>query len=117
MFPTPIAARVSTLQSTAVNQILRDVQQQKAQGKDLISLMRGQPDTPTPHHIIEAAIRSLKTGRTGYPNNQGEPRLRQAVAQKLARDNQIIFDPDHEILITDGATCGIATALAALVQD
>jgi aspartate aminotransferase len=78
--------------------------------------MRGQPDTPTPPHIVEAALEALHRGRTGYPDNQGEPALRAAVAEKLARDNDLSYDPEREVLVTDGATCGVATALAALVQ-
>jgi aspartate/methionine/tyrosine aminotransferase len=78
--------------------------------------MRGQPDTPTPNHIVDAAHKALRDGRTGYPDNQGEPTLRQAVADKLSRENGLNYDPRHEILITDGATCGISVALAALLQ-
>jgi N-succinyldiaminopimelate aminotransferase len=78
--------------------------------------MRGQPDTPTPAAIVEAAQRALSDGRTGYPDNQGEPALRQAVATKLARDNNLTYDPAREVVITDGATCGIAAALAVLIE-
>src|SRR5205807_6465037 len=77
--------------------------------------MRGQPDTPTPAHIVEAACRALRDGRTGYPDNQGEPALREAIAEKLSRDNGLSFDLATEILVTDGATGGISTALAVLV--
>ncbi len=45
----------------------------QAEGRTLVSLMRGQPDTPTPPHIVEAATKALRDGRTGYPDNQGEP--------------------------------------------
>ncbi|MBX6316201.1 MAG: aminotransferase class I/II-fold pyridoxal phosphate-dependent enzyme, partial [Isosphaeraceae bacterium] len=110
-----LAARVAELRPTAVNAVLREVRQLQAQGRDLISLMRGQPDTPTPAHIVEAVQRSLRAGRTGYPDNQGEPGLRRAVAEMLARDRGLSYDPDGEILITDGATLGLCTALAALV--
>ena len=77
--------------------------------------MRGQPDTPTPGHIVEAAIQALRDGRTGYPDNRGEPGLRRAVAEALRRDHGLDYDPDREILVTDGATLGLSTALAALV--
>jgi aspartate/methionine/tyrosine aminotransferase len=77
--------------------------------------MRGQPDTRTPAHIIEAACRALRDGRTGYPDNQGEPALRQAVADKLQREQGLSYDPDREILITDGATLGVCAALGALI--
>jgi aspartate aminotransferase len=111
-----IASRVVELRPTAVNAVLREVRQLQAQGRDLVSLLRGQPDTPTPAHIIEAARRALHEGRTGYPDNQGEPSLRRAIAEKLARDNGLGYDPDREILVTDGATLGIAIALGALID-
>ena len=79
--------------------------------------MRGQPDTPTPPHIIEAACKALRDGRTGYADNQGEPALRRAVAEKLKREQGLSFDPDREILITDGATLGVCAALGALVDQ
>ena len=111
-----IATRVAGLRPTAVNSVLREVRQLDVEGCDLVSLMRGQPDTPTPPHIVEAAARALRDGRTGYPDNQGEPGLRRAVAERLARDHGLVYDPDREILITDGATLGLCTALATLVQ-
>src|SRR5918997_3952962 len=110
-----IATRVTGLRPTAVNSVLREVRQLVAGGCDVVSLMRGQPDTPTPAHIVEAAARALRDGRTGYPDNQGEPGLRRAVAERLARDHGLDYDPDREILITDGATLGLCTALAALI--
>ena len=109
-------AHVSGLRPTAVNAVLQEARQLQAQGRALVSLMRGQPDTPTPPHIVEAAHKALRDGRTGYPDNQGEPGLRRAVADKLARDNGLTYDPDQEILITDGATSGLYTALGALLS-
>ena len=111
-----LADRVSRLRPTAVNRVLQTVRQLEAEGRSLVSLMRGQPDTPTPPHIVEAAIRSMRDGRTGYPDNRGEPALRRAVAEKLRREQGLSYDPDREILITDGATLGLCAALGALVQ-
>src|SRR5213079_1989005 len=71
---------------------------------------------PTAEFIVHAAQRAVRDGRTGYPDNQGEPALRRAVAHKLARDQGLAYDPDTEILVTDGATQGIAMALGVLVQ-
>jgi aspartate/methionine/tyrosine aminotransferase len=98
-----------------VNRVLEEVRSLQAAGRTLVSLMRGQPDTPTPPHIVEAAQKALREGRTGYPDNQGEPSLRRAVAVKLARDNGLAYDPDREVLVTDGATCGLYTALGVLL--
>src|SRR5580693_5939309 len=117
MAHVPFATRVSRLRPTAVNRVLQEVRQFQATGRPLVSLMRGQPDTPTPSHIVEAARKSLRDGRTGYPDNQGEPSLRRAVAEKLKREQGLQYDPDREILITDGATLGVCTALGALVEQ
>jgi aspartate/methionine/tyrosine aminotransferase len=111
-----IADRIAVLRPTAVNRVLEDVRQYQTAGRQVISLMRGQPDSPTPPHIIKAAEESLLRGRTGYPDNQGEPALRRVVAAKLEQQDGLSYDPDSEILITDGATCGLALALGAVVQ-
>lgn len=111
-----LAHRVSHLRPTAINQVSREVRGVEAEGQSVVSLMRGQPDTPTAGHIVAAAMRSLRDGRTGYPDNRGEPALRQAVAEKLKREQGLTYDPDGEILITDGATLGLAAALGTLVD-
>jgi aspartate/methionine/tyrosine aminotransferase len=108
-------ARVGVLRPTAINTVLAEVKRLQASGRVVVSLMRGQPDTPTPGHVVEAAVKALRDGRTGYADNQGEPGLRLAVAEALGRDHGLTYDPDREILVTDGATLGLSTALAALV--
>jgi aspartate/methionine/tyrosine aminotransferase len=104
-----------SLKPTAVNSILAEVRELQARGADLVSLMRGEPDLPTPPHIVEACVSALRKGRTGYPDNRGEKSLREAVAAKLAAVNGLTYDPNTEILITTGATFGIYAALMALV--
>jgi len=89
----------------------------QARGHSVVSLMRGEPDFDTPLHIIEAATRAMKAGRTRYPDNRGEMVLRQAVAEKLSRENGVVYDPASEILVTTGATLGIHSALLALLND
>ena len=77
--------------------------------------MRGEPDFATPAHIADAAVTALRSGRTRYPDNRGEPGLREAIAVKLARDNAVTANPDTGILVTTGATLGIHCALTALL--
>ena len=108
---------IEGLRPTAVNTILGEVRAAQAAGRSLVSLMRGEPDLPTPRHIVDAATRALADGRTGYPDNRGEPRLRDAVATKLARDNGLTYDSATEILVTTGATFGIYAALMALLKE
>src|SRR6188508_1207381 len=99
------SSRISSLTPTAVNRVLAEVREYQARGQTAVSLMRGQPDSTTPPHIVAAAEQALRSGRTGYPDNQGEPALRRAVVSKLLRDQGLPYDPASEILITDGATC------------
>ncbi|MEM9909317.1 MAG: pyridoxal phosphate-dependent aminotransferase [Pseudomonadota bacterium] len=69
----------------------------------VINLGIGQPDFDTPHHIIQAAKAALDQGYTRYPPAQGFADLRQAIAEKLKRQNGITADPETEIMITIGA--------------
>jgi aspartate aminotransferase len=109
--------RIARLAPSAVNSILAEVRELHTQGRSVVSLMRGEPDFPTPPHIVEAAISSLRAGRTSNPDNRGEFELRKAVSRKLERENGLIYDPAAEILITDGATMAIHAALMALVEE
>lgn len=115
----PIASRVAALRPTAVNSILADVRAQVARATPgpLVSLMRGEPDLPTPAHIVEAAAKALAAGRTMYADQRGEPKLREAIAVKLLRDNGLQYDPATEILVTTGGTFGIYAALAAMLNE
>ncbi len=110
----PVAHRVAGLRPTAVNTILAEV---RATPGPVASLMRGEPDLRTPAHIVEAATKSLAAGRTTYPDQRGEPRLREAVAEKLERDNGVRYDPATEILVTTGATFGIYVAITAMLNE
>ena len=64
MSPPPLARRVQYLHPTAVNRVLAEVRAVQAAGRSVVSLMRGEPDLPTPPHIVEAAERALRNGRT-----------------------------------------------------
>ncbi len=112
----PTAQRITQLRPTAVNAIQAEVREFQDRGGQPVSLMRGQPDFATPAHIIEAVNRALANGRTNYPNNQGEPDLRNAVARKLATVGAGTYNADEEILITTGATLGVYAAIAAVVN-
>jgi aspartate/methionine/tyrosine aminotransferase len=113
----PIADRIAALRPTTVNQITQQVREMQARGADLATLMRGEPDLPTPPHIVEAAYAAMRAGRTGYPDNRGEIQFREAVAAKLAREQGLAFDPGTEILATSGTSFSIYAALGALVNE
>lgn len=112
-----VSRRSTLLRPTAVNTVLTEIRQAQSRGQTVVSLMRGEPDFDTPAHIIEAATRAMKGGRTRYPDNRGEIVLRQAVAEKLSRENGVSYDPATEILVTTGATLGIHSTLLALLNE
>jgi N-succinyldiaminopimelate aminotransferase len=80
-----------------------------------VNLGQGFPDTDGPPEMLAAAQRAIASGVNQYPPGPGLPQLRRAVAGQRRRDYAIEHDPDTEVLITVGATEGIAAALLALV--
>jgi len=83
--------------------------------KDVISMGLGDPDLPTPPHIVAAAKRAIDEGRTGPAPPTGLPELRRAIARKLARDNGIAVDPDAEVLVTTGGQEALFLLVQALI--
>ncbi|MGA8208137.1 MAG: aminotransferase class I/II-fold pyridoxal phosphate-dependent enzyme [Candidatus Dormiibacterota bacterium] len=81
----------------------------------MIRLARGEPDIPTPKHIIEAAKAALDEGRTGYTDPAGMPVLRDAISRKVAAGG-LIYDPATEIIVTSGGQEGIALAMQTLLD-
>lgn len=82
----------------------------------LITLSSGTPDFPTPAHIIEAGRQALAEGRTKYTPWQGLPKLREAIADKLARENSLEVDPGANILVTAGSQAAMLSLILALVD-
>ena len=80
-----------------------------------LSLGVGEPDFPTPEHVREAAIASIKKGDTKYTDNRGTVELRAAAAEYLTKFD-LHYDKQDEILITMGASEGIDLALRTLVN-
>ena len=81
-----------------------------AQGMDVINLGIGQPDFPTPPHIVEAAVKALRDGQHGYTAATGIPELREAVSQDLHRRFSASVDPDR-VLIVPGGKVTMFTAI------
>jgi N-succinyldiaminopimelate aminotransferase len=82
-----------------------------------VNLGQGFPDTDGPAEIAAAAAAAILEGRGNqYPPGPGIPELRQAVAAHQKRFYGLDFDPDTQVLVTAGATEGIAAALIALLE-
>ncbi|HEV8534393.1 MAG TPA: aminotransferase class I/II-fold pyridoxal phosphate-dependent enzyme [Candidatus Limnocylindria bacterium] len=83
----------------------------------VISLGVGEPDFVTPERFREAAIRSIKDGRTKYTSNYGIRPLREAISEHTARLRGVRYDVDAEILVTVGVSEAVDLALRATLND
>ncbi len=112
-----VSRRVQNLGESATFEMSRRAQELRDQGKDVVSFGAGQPDLPTPAHIVEAAKTALDQGRTGYAvPTSGLAASKEAVAGKLARENGLKYDRD-QIIITVGGKEALYLAFAALLDD
>jgi aminotransferase len=84
--------------------------------KDVTSLTVGQPDFDTPWHIRDAAIESLKAGKTYYTSNSGLIELRRELSAYLNRRFGLSYDPKSEILVTVGGSEAIDLAFRAVLD-
>ena len=91
--------RVKPSATIAVTQQARDL---KAQGRDVISLSVGEPDFDTPDNIKKAAIAAIERGETKYPPVAGIMPLREAIAAKFKRENELDYKPSQVIVGTGG---------------
>ena len=90
----------------------------RKRGEDVIDLSMGNPDQPTPRHIVDKLIESVqRTDTHGYSVSKGIPRLRRAICNWYKSRYNVEFDPDSEAIVTIGSKEGIAhLALATLDQ-
>ena len=82
---------------------------------DAIHLEVGEPDFPTPDHVVEAACAAARAGFTRYTPNAGVSSLREAIVEKLQKSNGIEASIDN-VTVTAGGVCAIATSLMALME-
>src|SRR5579885_2978264 len=82
-----------------------------SQGRDIINLGIGQPDFPTPKHIVEAAIKALRDGHHGYTPSVGIKPLREAVAADLHKRFKVEVSPDRVMIVPGGKVTMFETIL------
>ncbi len=85
--------------------------------ENVIALTVGQPDFVTPWHIREAAIESLKKGRTYYTSNAGLTPLREQICEYMERRFSLKYNPSTETLVTVGGSEAIDLAIRAVVEN
>src|SRR5947209_1689199 len=109
------AARMRVMKPSPTLAVSDMARQMTAAGHDVVDLGGGDPDFPTPPHIVQAAAEAMESGFTHYVASAGIPPLRKAIAAKLLRDNGLTYDPNGELIVTPGGKAAIAVSLLALV--
>ncbi|CCQ93342.1 N-acetyl-L,L-diaminopimelate aminotransferase [[Clostridium] ultunense Esp] len=88
-----------------------------SQYPDAISLTLGQPDFPTPEHVKEAGVLAIRENHTTYTPNAGILPLRQAISRFLHARYGLSYDPEGEIIVTNGASEAIDITLRTLLTE
>jgi alanine-synthesizing transaminase len=87
-------------------------------GEDIIDLSMGNPDGPTPAHIVDKLVEASKRPSThGYSVSKGIPRLRKAICDWYKRRYDVEFDPDSEAIVTIGSKEGLAHLMLATLDQ
>ncbi len=110
-----ISKRARQLSPSETLRISAKAKELARRGESIISLSAGEPDFKTPDHICRAAIRAIDEGFHGYTMNAGTPELREAISEKLKRDNGLEVSPER-IVVSNGAKQSIGFTLLATVD-
>ena len=107
-----IAERVNQIGKSAIHEMTR----LSKEIEDVAFLSWAKPTTDTPEHIKEAAVKAIRDGLAGgYSESSGLPKLREAIVDKLKRDNKVNANP-AQIIVTVGAIEGLAAAIMAIID-
>ncbi len=111
----PLSEKINSIPPSATIEITDRARRMKAEGTDVISLSIGEPDFDTPKHITDACIAALQEGKTHYDASQGTQELREAISEKLKKDNGIDMDAAG-IVVACGAKNNIYEAMEACLN-
>jgi len=108
--------RVNTLSESITIAITTLAGELKAEGKDILSFSAGEPDFGTPRVIKDAAIEAINNNYTRYTPVDGYPILREAIAHKLKRDNNLTY-ATNQIMVNNGAKHSLFNLFAATIEN
>jgi aspartate aminotransferase len=97
-----LADRMQRILVESAFEVLVRARALEAKGRSVVHLEIGEPDFPTPPHIVEAAKKALDDGWTHYGPTQGYPELREAVASYIGRTRNISVGPEHVAIVPGG---------------
>ncbi|WP_159911603.1 aspartate transaminase [Pantoea sp. 18069] len=107
-----LAARLRRIKPSPSTSAADRAQALQRSGRSIVNLVAGEPDFDTPAHIRAAALQAIAAGATRYTPIAGSAQLREAIAEKLLRENALTYDA-REIIVTNGAKSAIYCAFAA----
>ena len=109
-----LAASVSRLQTESAYEVLAKARALEAQGKRIIHLEIGEPDFPTPPHVVEAGRQALEDGWTKYGPTPGFPEFREAIAADVSRTRGVTVGAEHVCVVPGGKPIIFFTMMALL---
>ncbi|WP_419738768.1 pyridoxal phosphate-dependent aminotransferase [Ruegeria sp.] len=109
------ASRLASVKPSASAWVSQAAKEARARGEDVIDLGLGEPDFDTPDHIKDAAHQAALAGETKYPPTNGTLTMRQAVVDKLQRENDLTYAPD-EVIVSNGAKQVLFNAFMATLE-
>ncbi|MDE3127004.1 MAG: aminotransferase class I/II-fold pyridoxal phosphate-dependent enzyme [Gemmatimonadota bacterium] len=112
--PFELADRFSELGAESAFEVLAAARAREARGHDVVHFEIGQPDVQAPPHVVDATVRALREGKTGYAPAAGLLELRDAVARYHAtRDVHVAAE---QVIVTPGPKAALFAAMAAVVR-
>jgi aspartate aminotransferase len=99
---TRLAQRLSQVRPSPTVSLFGRVAQLRAQGRDIIGLVAGEPDFDTPEHIKQAAVAAIAAGHTKYTAVDGIAPLKEAICAKFRNENELDYKPDQVIVSVGG---------------
>jgi len=111
-----LTKRINTLSESITIAVTTLAQELRAQGKDVISFSAGEPDFGTPQVIKDAAIDAINNDFTKYTAVDGIPALKEAIANKLKRDNGLTYAA-NQIIVNNGAKHSLFNLMQATIED
>jgi len=108
--------RVANMQPSATLAMKSRATEMRRQGHPVVALSAGEPDFDTPDPIADAGVQAIRDGFTHYTENPGTMELREAICEKLQRDNDLDYTPE-QIVCSNGAKQSLALAIHALCDE
>jgi len=109
-----LAERMSRIGTESAFEVLAKARALEKQGKNIVHLEIGQPDFPTPAHVVEAGKRALDQGWTGYGPTAGFPEFREMIAAYVSRTRSISVGADNVCVVPGGKPIMFFTMMAML---